>query len=50
MKLTDELKDKLVKAETIEDKKKVLAEVGVELTDDELEGVAGGGNKILPKH
>ena len=20
------------------------------LTDDELEGVAGGGNKILPKH
>lgn len=36
------LKEKFDKAETIEDKKKVLAEVGVELTDDELDNVAGG--------
>ena len=42
MKLLGILKEKFEKAETIEDKKKILAEVGVELTDEELEGVVGG--------
>ena len=42
MKLLGILKEKFEKAETIEEKKKVLAEVGVELTDDEFEGVTGG--------
>ena len=46
MKLLGILKEKFEKAETIEEKKKVLAEVGVELTDDELEGVTGGSNSI----
>lgn len=42
MKLTDELKDKLVKAETMEEKKDTISQTVTELTDEELEGVAGG--------
>ena len=42
MKLTGILKDKVDKAETMEAKKDIIAEAGMELTDDELEGVAGG--------
>ena len=42
MKLLGFLKDKVDKAETIEEKKDIIAEAGMELTDDELEGVAGG--------
>ena len=42
MQLTGELKEKVEKAETKEDAKKILAEAGVELTDEELEQVAGG--------
>ena len=45
MKLTGELKDKVTKAESMEEKKDVIAQAGMELTDDELEGVAGGKNK-----
>ena len=45
MKLTGELKDKVDKAETMEAKKAIIAEAGMELTDDEVESVAGG---ILP--
>lgn len=48
MNLTGELKDKVEKAETMEEKKNIIAEAGMELTDEELEGVAGGnllGNK-----
>ncbi len=48
MKLLGILKEKFEKAETIEDKKKVLAEVGVELTDDELEDVTGGRERVIP--
>lgn len=43
MKLTGILKDKDDKAETMEAKKDIIAEAGMELTDDELEGVVGGG-------
>lgn len=40
--LTDELVDKFDKAETMEEKKAILAQAGMEFTDDELENVAGG--------
>ncbi|MCQ2249178.1 MAG: hypothetical protein MJZ50_09230 [Treponema sp.] len=42
MKLVGLLKDKVEKAETMEEKKDLIKEAGVELNDDELEGVAGG--------
>ena len=42
MKLTGILKDKVSKAETMEAKKDIIAEAGMELSDDELEMVAGG--------
>ena len=43
MKITPELKEKLEAAKTAEEKKKLIAEAGVELTDEEIEKVAGGG-------
>ena len=42
MKITPELKEKLEAAKTAEEKKKLLAEASVELTDEEIEKVAGG--------
>lgn len=42
MKLTGILKDKVDKAETMEAKKDIIAEAGMRLTDDELEGIGGG--------
>ena len=42
MNLTGNLKDKVEKAETMEEKKNIIADAGMELTDEELEGVAGG--------
>ena len=42
MELTKELKEKLEKAENKEDAKKILEEAGVELTEEELDQVAGG--------
>lgn len=42
MKLTGELKDKVDAVETTEEKKDIIAQAGMELTDDELESVAGG--------
>ena len=42
MKLTGILKDKVDKAETMEAKKDIIADAGMELTDDELDMVAGG--------
>lgn len=42
MKLTGELKDKVEAAETMEEKKNLILEAGIELTDEELDGVAGG--------
>ena len=43
MKLVGDLKDKVEKAENQEEAKKVIEEAGMELTDDELNQVAGGG-------
>lgn len=55
MKLIGELKDKVDRAETIEEKKNILAEAGVEFTDEEMEDVVGGvfysdiATKVCPK-
>lgn len=56
MKLTGLLKNKVEEAQTKEEKKAIIAEAGMELTDEELDGVAGGaipfptkpGNGMLP--
>ena len=42
MKLTGELKEKVEKTETREEAKKVIEEAGMELTDEEMDQVAGG--------
>ena len=42
MKITPELKEKLTAAKTAEEKKKLIAETGMELTDEEIEKIAGG--------
>ncbi len=42
MKLVGELKEKVEKAETPEEAKKVIEEAGMELTDEEMDQVAGG--------
>ena len=42
MKLTGELKDKVDKTESMVEKKDIIAQAGMELTDDELDMVAGG--------
>ena len=51
MKLTGVLKQKVDEAETMETKKDIIADAGMELTDDELEKVAGGaGGTSSVKH
>lgn len=42
MKLTGLLKNKVEEAQTKEEKKAIIAEAGMELTDEELDGVTGG--------
>ena len=42
MKLTGELKEKVEKAESAEQAKEIIEAAGVELSDDEVEAVAGG--------
>lgn len=42
MKLTGLLKNKVEEANTKEEKREIIAEAGMELTDDELVNVAGG--------
>ena len=49
MKLVGELKDKVEKAENREEAKEIIKEAGVELTDDELDQVAGGLPLVLPQ-
>lgn len=46
MKLTGLLKDKVEAVDTKEEKKAIIAEAGMELTDEELDGVTGGSAKI----
>ena len=47
MKITPELKEKLEAAKTAEEKKKLLAEAGIELTDEEIEKVTGAGGIVV---
>lgn len=48
MKLLGELKNKVEKAENQEAAKKIIEKAGMELTDDELNQVAGGVFGHLP--
>ena len=48
MKLTGELKEKVEKAESKEEAKKILEEAGVKLTEEEMDQVAGGSWDRLP--
>ena len=51
MKLTGDLKNQVEKAESKDEKKKLIEEAGMELTDDELGKVAGGTeSEWLPKY
>ena len=47
MKLLGDLKDKVEKAENQEEAKKVIEEAGMELTDEEMDQVAGGWEDVL---
>ena len=49
MNLTGNLKDKVERAEAMEEKKNIIADAGMELTDEELEGVAGGAKNKIDK-
>ena len=42
MELTGKLKEEVEKTETREEAKKVIEEAGMELTDEEMDQVAGG--------
>ena len=42
MKLVGELKEKVEKTETREEARKIIEEAGMELTDEEIDQVAGG--------
>ena len=42
MELTGELKEKLENTESKEEAKKILDEAGVELTEEEMDQIAGG--------
>ena len=44
MKLVGELKEKVEKAKTNEEAKEIIEEAGMELTDEEMDQVAGGRN------
>ena len=47
MKLVGDLKDKVEKAENQEEAKKIIKDAGMELTDEEMDQVAGGGTSIF---
>ena len=46
MKLVGKLKEKVSKAETKEQAKELIANAGMELTDDEMDKVSGGGSML----
>ena len=49
MKLTRELKEQVEKAESVEEKRQLIEDAGMELSDEELEKIAGGlGNLKNP--
>ena len=46
MKLTGKLKEDVERAGNKEQAKELIAEAGMELTDEEMDQVAGGGDQI----
>lgn len=49
MKLTRELKEQVEKPESVEEKRQLIEDAGMELSDEELEQIAGGlGNLKNP--
>ena len=44
MKLVGDLKEKVEKAENQEEAREIIKDAGMELTDEEMNHVAGGGN------
>ena len=48
MKLTGELKEKVDKAETKEEARDLIAQAGMELTDEEIDSVTGGTSSFRP--
>ena len=49
MELSKELKEKVEKAQSAEEAKKILEEAGLELTDTELDQIAGGMYERSPE-
>ena len=49
MRLVGDLKDKVEKAENQEEAKKIIKEAGMELTDEEMDQVAGGAIFNFPE-
>ena len=49
MELTGNHKKQIEKAENQEEEKKIIEKAGMELTDEEMDQVAGGGYRNLPK-
>ena len=47
MKLIGKLKEDVEKAENKEEAKKIIEKAGMELTDEEMDQVAGGGTPIF---
>ncbi len=43
MKLVGELKNKVEKTENLDEAKKIIEEAGMQLSDEEMNNVAGGG-------
>ena len=46
MELTGKLKEQVENAKTKEEKKRLIEDAGMELTDEDMEKVAGGGYSI----
>lgn len=49
MNLIGEIKDEAERTETMKEKKNIIAEAGMELTDEELAGVSGGRKYEIPR-
>ena len=49
MKLVGDLKDRVEKAANQEEAKKIIEEAGMELTDGEMDQVAGGRSEFFDK-
>ena len=46
MKLTGELKKQVEKADSMDEKKRLIEEAGMELTDEEMDIVSGGSTDL----